>query len=70
MITIRGRHFRQCTVQREGPPAITADGKGVVWRAGTLLLSELADRIGLTAAPSEATGGGCSRNGKINAVWT
>ncbi len=41
------------------PPTITADGKGVVSlsRAGTVLLSELADRIGMTAALSEATGG-------------
>ena len=38
------------------PPTITADGKGVVSHAGTVLLSELADRIGLTAALSEATG--------------
>lgn len=30
------------------PPTITADGKGVVSHAGTVLLSELADRIGLT----------------------
>jgi hypothetical protein len=29
----------------------------VVSHAGTVLLSELADRIGLTAALSEATGG-------------
>ncbi len=39
------------------PPTITADGKGVVSHAGTVLLSELADRIGLTAALSEAAGG-------------
>lgn len=37
------------------PPTITADGTGVVSHAGTVLLSELADRIGLTAALSEAT---------------
>jgi len=40
---------------RRTPPAVTADGTGVVSHAGTVLLSELADRIGLTAALSEAT---------------
>jgi len=39
------------------PPTITCDGTGVVSHAGTVLLSELADRIGLTAALSEATDG-------------
>ena len=39
------------------PPTITADGAGVVSHAGTVLLAELADRIGLTAALSEATDG-------------
>ncbi len=39
------------------PPTITADGTGVVSHAGTVLLSELADRVGLTAALSEATAG-------------
>ena len=34
---------------------MTADGTGVVSHAGTVLLAELADRIGLTAALSEAT---------------
>ncbi len=43
------------------PPAITTDGKGVVSHAGTVLLAELADRIGLTAALSEATAGLRSR---------
>jgi len=38
------------------PPTITCDGTGVVSHAGTVLLAELADRIGLTAALSEATG--------------
>ena len=38
-------------------PTVTADGTGVVSHAGTVLLAELADRIGLTAALSEATGG-------------
>jgi len=37
------------------PPTITTDGTGVVSHAGTVLLGELADRIGLTAALSEAT---------------
>ena len=36
---------------------MTADGTGVVSHAGTVLLGELADRIGLTAALSEATDG-------------
>ncbi len=39
------------------PPTITCDGTGVVSHAGTVLLAELADRIGLTAALSEATCG-------------
>jgi hypothetical protein len=43
------------------PPTITADGTGVVSHAGTVLLAELADRIGLTAALSEATNGLRSR---------
>jgi len=38
-------------------PVITCDGKGVVSYAGTELLAELADRIGLTAALAEATDG-------------
>jgi len=38
-------------------PVITCDGTGVVSHAGTVLLAELADRIGLTAALSEATDG-------------
>ncbi len=32
---------------------VTADGTGVVSHAGTVLLSEMADRVGLTAAFSE-----------------
>jgi len=36
-------------------PVITCDGIGVVSHAGTVLLAELADRIGLTAALSGAT---------------
>ena len=38
-------------------PVITTDGTGVVSHAGTVLLAELADRIGLTAVLSEATDG-------------
>ena len=38
-------------------PTITCDGTGVVSHAGTVLLAELADRIGLTALLNEATGG-------------
>ena len=34
-------------------PVITCDGTGVVSHAGTVLLAELADRIGLTAALAE-----------------
>lgn len=37
------------------PPVVTTDGTGVVSHAGTVLLAELADRIGLTAALGEAT---------------
>jgi len=36
-------------------PVITCDGTGVVSHAGTVLLAELADRVGLTAALSKAT---------------
>jgi hypothetical protein len=43
------------------PPVVTVDGTGVVSHAGTVLLAELADRIGLTAALSEATDGLRSR---------
>jgi len=39
------------------PPVVTTDGTGVVSHAGTVLLAELADRVGLTAALSEATDG-------------
>jgi len=38
-------------------PVVTCDGTGVVSHAGTVLLTELADRIGLTAALGEATDG-------------
>ena len=31
-------------------PVVTADGDGVVSHAGSYLLTELADRVGLTAA--------------------
>jgi len=43
------------------PPTITADGSGVVPHAGTVLLAQLAERIGLTAGLSEATDGLRSR---------
>jgi len=46
----------QSTTSRT-PPVVTTDGTGVVSHAGTVLLAELADRIGLTAALSEATDG-------------
>jgi hypothetical protein len=36
-------------------PVVTCDGTGVVSHAGTVLLAELADRIGLSAALSEVT---------------
>ena len=42
---------------RRSVPVVTTDGTGVVSHAGTVLLAELADRIGLTAALSEATDG-------------
>lgn len=42
---------------RRTVPVITCDGTGVVSHAGTVLLSELADRIGLTGLLSEATAG-------------
>ena len=42
---------------RRTVPVITCDGTGVVSHAGTVLLAELADRIGLTTALSEATDG-------------
>ena len=38
-------------------PAVTTDGKNLVSHAGTALLSELADRAGLTEAMSEAMAG-------------
>jgi len=42
-------------------PVIAVDGAGVVSHAGTALLSEVADRVGLTAAVSEALHGLRSR---------
>ena len=42
---------------RRTVPVITTDGIGVVSHAGTVLLAELADRIGLTVLLSEATNG-------------
>ena len=38
-------------------PVVTADGKGVVSHAGTVLLGELADRTGLTAGFADAASG-------------
>ncbi len=38
-------------------PVVTADGAGVVSHAGTVLLGEMADRAGLTAALSEVCDG-------------
>lgn len=37
-------------------PVVTTDGTGVVSHAGTVLLAELADRIGLTAAARDVSG--------------
>ncbi len=45
------------TTTAKAYPIVTADGVGVVSHAGTVLLSETADRVGLTAAISEATHG-------------
>ena len=42
---------------RRTVPVITTDGTGVVSHAGTVLLAELADRIGLSALLREATDG-------------
>ena len=42
---------------RLGTVEVTADGEGLVSRAGVALLVELADRVGLTAALSEALAG-------------
>ena len=53
---MRGTSQVQATTCR-AVPVITTDGTGVVSHAGTVLLAELADRIGLTALLSEATHG-------------
>lgn len=45
---------RSCSVRRV---QVTTDGKNLVSHAGTALLSELADRSGLTRAMSEAMAG-------------
>ena len=45
------------------PPVVTCDRQGFVSHAGTVLLSELADRIGLTALLGEATDGLRERRG-------
>ena len=42
---------------RKRYPVVTVDGAGLVSHAGTALLSEVADRVGLTAALSEALDG-------------
>jgi hypothetical protein len=44
-------------------PVVTADGSGVVSHAGTVLLAEVADRFGLTAAYREAMYGVRRRGG-------
>lgn len=44
-------------------PVITTDGTGVVSHTGSVLLAELADRIGLTALLGEATDGLRERRG-------
>ncbi len=46
----------QLTTKR-AVPIVTCDGTGVVSHAGTVLLAELADRIGLATGLSEATDG-------------
>jgi hypothetical protein len=51
---MRGTSQVQPTTGR-AVPVITTDGTGVVSHAGTVLLAELADRIGLSAALGEAT---------------
>ena len=48
---------------RVGKVEIAADGDGLVSRSGTALLAELADRLGLTAALSEAMADTCERGG-------
>lgn len=44
------------TTTARSHPVVTADGVGVVSHAGAALLSEVADRVGLTAVFCEATG--------------
>lgn len=43
-------------------PSVTADGDGLVSHAGAMLLSELADRVGLTDAMSKAMAPSCKRS--------
>ncbi len=45
------------TITPKAYPIVTADGAGVVSHVGTALLSEVADRVGLTAACSDALDG-------------
>jgi len=49
------RHFAGATYNEPDTADHYCDGTGVVSHAGTVLLAELADRIGLTAALSKAT---------------
>ena len=52
----RAEALRRCNLPpSRTQPVITCDGTGVVSHAGTVLLAELADRIGLTAVLSEVT---------------
>ena len=51
-------------------PVVTTDGTGVVSHAGTVLLAEPADRIGLTALLSEATDGLAAVTAVLPALWT
>ena len=56
--TQRGEALRRCNLQRAGRNRSSPVAeRGVVSHAGTVLLAELADRIGLTAVLSEFTYG-------------
>jgi hypothetical protein len=44
-------------------PVVTTNGTGIVSHVGTVLLAEVADRFGLTAALSEAMSGTRRRSG-------
>jgi len=56
-IAKRGGTSRVQSTTSRAVPVITCDGMGVVSHAGTVLLAEIADRTGLTAALSEVTDG-------------